>query len=895
MAIVYDDNPAPTVKKSRVTYDKPTFEQGSLPPMPGEAPTADSQPLAEAQGDGILDQIKRVVGSVAGPALAGLGAVGEVGLSGLTSLAGTGANLANAVTGATPYLKNQGESDADFYRRTREESTYQPRIEAGQQLAQNPVFQKIGEFVEQGGEGFKQMTGSDAGGELFKDTFGAATVRAPFAKGKSKGAAAPLSAADTALAESTRPTTSSPAQVMRSSGVKILPSQVDPTTGKTAGGLGSRIVEKVAGGKAPDVLRVENLKLNKKAARAIGAADDAPMDATTFKKLKEPENAAYGALANRIGKMAPDPKFQADVAGITKDTLVRDAGIDNLVQTFSGLGETTAQTVLTTIRDLRKQGYLELNKSYPQSNPALGKTRLKIADQLDDLLARTASEYGVDPKITNSYLAARQKLAKIATVENATNAGIVSPAELANLKSHGIPLSGELDKLAFAGEHAPDVVGKKPQNAVAPPTPDIITQAANVVVAPVRAGAQKLLTSDWLQNKMGREGATLGSDVPLRPDAPPPQGGIPVPDAPVRPPAPPLPRPPKARAGIDGPQELSIAEDFSSGGVPSSATPRVANPKAYQMADDLTLLEDAPRGGPNRFRQDYEPIATDAVSEDGPFAYGRGVPYREPAVTQPTVSTSPERLTSGQAAPRDLTIADDFTGGAPFNPDDFLAGGRPPGGFVGPLEPNPPPGPFARKGPPDDGTTVTPNEGLGFDMARDLGIEVVESREPGFFEVRINGEKSATAVQGRANAESLARDIAEELMGEPPPRGPQTSAPPPVVPSGRYGGQGMGEDLAPQTYRVNNDSGSGPASLEAQSRVRQEKAAGQNRYVINPDDTVTPLVGVDAVDAAARKGQVIVQRGVGNTPYTVLDRGGLSKRAAENRINMVADLLGREE
>ena len=37
------------------------------------------------------------------------------------------------------------------------------------------------------------------------------------------------------------------------------------------------------------------------------------------------------------------------------------------------------------------------------------------------------------------------------------------------------------------------------------------------------------------------------------------------------------------------------------------------------------------------------------------------------------------------------------------------------------------------------------------------------------------------------------------------------------------------------------------------------------------------------------------QRGVGNTPYTVLDRGGLSKRAAENRVNMVADLLGREE
>jgi hypothetical protein len=78
-----------------------------------------------------------------------------------------------------------------------------------------------------------------------------------------------------------------------------------------------------------------------------------------------------------------------------------------------------------------------------------------------------------------------------------------------------------------------------------------------------------------------------------------------------------------------------------------------------------------------------------------------------------------------------------------------------------------------------------------------------------------------------------------------------------------------------------NASGESSASLEAINRVAQEKGAGQVRAVIEPDGTVRPLIGVDAVDAAAREGQVIVQRGVGANEWTVLDRGGNS----QNRIN----------
>jgi len=82
-----------------------------------------------------------------------------------------------------------------------------------------------------------------------------------------------------------------------------------------------------------------------------------------------------------------------------------------------------------------------------------------------------------------------------------------------------------------------------------------------------------------------------------------------------------------------------------------------------------------------------------------------------------------------------------------------------------------------------------------------------------------------------------------------------------------------------------NASGESSASLEAISRVSQEKAAGQVRAVIEADGTVRPITGVDAVDASARDGQVIVQRGVGANEWTVLDRGGKSQTQINGILN----------
>jgi hypothetical protein len=135
--------------------------------------------------------------------------------------------------------------------------------------------------------------------------------------------------------------------------------------------------------------------------------------------------------------------------------------------------------------------------------------------------------------------------------------------------------------------------------------------------------------------------------------------------------------------------------------------------------------------------------------------------------------------------------------------------------------------------------------------------------------------------------------LSEDQMASQPAR--QPFAPSPAVPKGRFGGQGTGEDVASTLQRANNASGESAASLEAQSRVRQEKAAGQTRYKVDTDDTYVPLPGVDAVDATAKPGQIVVQKGVGGADYSILDRGGLSKVAAERKLRTFIRKLQDED
>src|SRR5574340_526946 len=89
-----------------------------------------------------------------------------------------------------------------------------------------------------------------------------------------------------------------------------------------------------------------------------------------------------------------------------------------------------------------------------------------------------------------------------------------------------------------------------------------------------------------------------------------------------------------------------------------------------------------------------------------------------------------------------------------------------------------------------------------------------------------------------------------------------------------------------ESVHANNASGESAASLEAINRQRDEQAQGRTRALIDRYGNVEPLAGADAVDAKARDGQVIVQRGIGREPWTVLDHGGdISPAVAQGKVN----------
>lgn len=97
----------------------------------------------------------------------------------------------------------------------------------------------------------------------------------------------------------------------------------------------------------------------------------------------------------------------------------------------------------------------------------------------------------------------------------------------------------------------------------------------------------------------------------------------------------------------------------------------------------------------------------------------------------------------------------------------------------------------------------------------------------------------------------------------------------------------------PNAGYVDNASGESTASVEAQNRLKDEKAAGQTRALIDRDGTVSPLIGVDSADAVARAGQIIVQRGIGKDEWTVLSHGNdVPRPVMEGRINRARSDLG---
>lgn len=159
------------------------------------------------------------------------------------------------------------------------------------------------------------------------------------------------------------------------------------------------------------------------------------------------------------------------------------------------------------------------------------------------------------------------------------------------------------------------------------------------------------------------------------------------------------------------------------------------------------------------------------------------------------------------------------------------------------------------------------------DLIGDINGDVIQFRPPTMADQMVGDQQIAAR-----ELEQLDMPVVTEQ-----PRRLELERPPGTV-RGRNTKPGRRIKVTDDANLENNASGESSASVEAINRVKQEKKAGRERFMIGADDTVTPLTGVDAVDARAKRGQVIVQRGVGADEYTILDRGGLSAAQAKGRV-----------
>lgn len=669
-----------------------------------------------------------------------------------------------------------------------------------------------------------------------------------------------------------------PEQIARAAGLKILPSQAKSapvgTVAETLAGS-SRLAKKLAGSNEPQVLSL--------IAEELGLPKGTKLTPEQFAKLREPLNGAYEAVSDQLGTLQADAQLQTAIGKVGgQKGLTTNRQVARLRDQYSNLGELPAAQLVQEIRSLREKASSNLKTPFGTKDRVglkeLGKAQQEIANALDDQLERGANASG-KPELVKAYKEARVALAKVGTVERAVNAPSGAAGSLLKQQNKGAPLTGRLKVIADSARAFPEVMGK-------PPVQTGLEGALQTGVDVATGGLRPLLSktlvntilgSDAYQNSIGRAAPTLGPGSALGAYFDNGSSGL-------------SPRGPKGPipAASRGTDAAALAGDLQLADGPLPGGPAYAGPplSATDLAGQLGLTP-----------EQLAPLLDDALRLTDESAPSRPIPRG---------SVANDLAGDLQLAPDELSLTDD----APTAPQyvgtplaaSRLAGDLEVGANQGRLS-----GP-ERQGPPqplDSG-----NLALGDELHPTDNVRIVPSQigagsgsrmgatRPGQVDVMVGDQRLATF-----DNVGLAQELLDNLDQQPPEApaaAPAAPAPKPVPGNSGAKADFLADDLdlaaqldamaqrQPATKKSskvqNNASGESAASVEAVNRVASEKAAGRDRFLIDTDGSVRPLVGVDAVDAVARPGQIIVQRGVGTEDYSVLDRGGVPETALKGKI-----------
>lgn len=287
--------------------------------------------------------------------------------------------------------------------------------------------------------------------------------------------------------------TSRAAEEAHNAGYVMSPSYIGKTT--------SKAVQAAAGGDKVGLLNsAKNQAVSDRLAKtSISLAPDQELDDMNYEKLEDEAYGAYEELG-KMGDLPADGKFDSAVkaAGGRFAKLPkafggksRYAAVRKEIRTYLGKGgkkpasgelspldqamkeeqeekakqvlrgKLTAQQAIDEVRALRASARANFRAALNSpERAALAQTQRNIADALDARLKRRAEQLadkGVVPQdVYSKYEAARQQLAKIAVVRDATGpGGHIMASELVKAKRAGIKLTDGLATIANTAENFP--------------------------------------------------------------------------------------------------------------------------------------------------------------------------------------------------------------------------------------------------------------------------------------------------------------------------------------------------------------------------------------------------------------------------------------------------------
>jgi hypothetical protein len=256
----------------------------------------------------------------------------------------------------------------------------------------------------------------------------------------------------------TRPPQATPEQLAirnaTDSGYKLSPSQVD--------NKGGAFVEGASGQAALDrTISLKNAKATDELAKkALGITDEKLTD-TARRTVRVQANKAYDAVA-KTGPRKTSDAYRKEIEAIDDRTgsgsFAEDVpeAVVNLKKYYKNRPGFDAKDAVAKVRQLRKDARLNMKNQDPEKQ-ALGDMQKKIAEALDNELERHVADIG-KPDLVAEYKAARVKLAKLGTVEDALSGTNVSAKKIHQQWKRGAPLEGELLAIARAYDNFPSVL-----------------------------------------------------------------------------------------------------------------------------------------------------------------------------------------------------------------------------------------------------------------------------------------------------------------------------------------------------------------------------------------------------------------------------------------------------